>query len=85
MGVGFILLLSACSHEFTSDIFFQGDILVGVGTTRITSSRQAARAMKNAGERFILRLERPKLKGNRAPEVHFVEESVSSKVCFMIL
>ncbi|KAL5012622.1 hypothetical protein ScPMuIL_011173 [Solemya velum] len=57
----------------------KGDILVGVGTTRITSSRQAARAMKNAGERFILRLERPKLKGNRAPEVHFVEESVSSK------
>ncbi|XP_025087956.1 PDZ domain-containing protein 8-like isoform X2 [Pomacea canaliculata] len=53
------------------------DVLVSVGTSRITSSKQAAKLIKNAGDRFTIRLERPHVK--LPQDARFQEEAVFLK------
>ncbi|KAJ8298224.1 hypothetical protein KUTeg_024755 [Tegillarca granosa] len=56
----------------------KGDIIVSVGTSRVTSMKQAKKLFKNAGERFNIRVERPKSKaGQKEPQ--FSEETLSLK------
>ncbi len=56
----------------------QNDRLLAVGSTRISSCKQAAKLMKSAGEKFNIRLERPQLK--ISPDLKFYEDTVSFKV-----
>ncbi|XP_021364623.1 PDZ domain-containing protein 8-like [Mizuhopecten yessoensis] len=56
----------------------KGDILVSVGTSRVTSSKQAKKLFKNAGDRFTVRIERPKSKGQQYQDVPQTEETFLS-------
>ncbi|KAK7097991.1 PDZ domain-containing protein 8-like [Littorina saxatilis] len=51
------------------------DILVSLGTTRIVSTKQAAKLFKNAGEKFTVRIERPQVK--LPQDTKFQEDAVS--------
>ncbi|XP_060074171.1 PDZ domain-containing protein 8-like [Ylistrum balloti] len=56
----------------------KGDILVSVGTSRVTSSKQAKKLFKNAGDRFTVRIERPKSKSQQSQDMPQTEESFLS-------
>lgn len=65
------------SPAATADVR-KGDILVSVGTSRVTSSKQAKKLFKNAGDRFTVRIERPKSKNQQTIEMPQTEESFLS-------
>ncbi|ESO99108.1 hypothetical protein LOTGIDRAFT_173946 [Lottia gigantea] len=55
----------------------KGDMLIAIGTTKISSTKQAAKLIKTAGEKFMVRLERTQIKMN--PDLKFVEENINVK------
>ncbi|KAK3100757.1 hypothetical protein FSP39_024793 [Pinctada imbricata] len=55
----------------------KGDILVSIGNTKVTNTKQAAKLFKNCGERLKVRIER--LKSKVAADIQYVEDSVSLK------
>ncbi|XP_033742229.1 PDZ domain-containing protein 8-like [Pecten maximus] len=65
------------SPAATADIR-KGDILISVGTSRVTSSKQAKKLFKNAGDRFTVRIERPKSKSQQTQDMPQTEESFLS-------
>ncbi|XP_041359228.1 PDZ domain-containing protein 8-like [Gigantopelta aegis] len=55
----------------------KNDILIAVSTAKIFSSKQAAKLIKNSGEKFTIRIDRAQMKISQ--DVKFSEETVSLK------
>lgn len=47
----------------------KGDVLISVGPTRVVSSKHAAKLLKNAGDKFALKLERAQLKVSQETKI----------------
>ncbi|XP_061183636.1 PDZ domain-containing protein 8-like [Saccostrea echinata] len=57
----------------------KGDVLTFVNHVKVTNSKQAAKLFKNAGERFLVRIERAKMKNHPPVDLQIIEDNVSLK------
>ncbi|XP_062594613.1 PDZ domain-containing protein 8-like [Saccostrea cucullata] len=57
----------------------KGDVLTFVNHVKVTTSKQAAKLFKNAGERFLVRIERAKMKNHPPVDLQIIEDNISLK------
>ena len=58
----------------------QNDLVAAVGTTKVTSCKQTAKLMKQAPEKFTVRIERLTNVKAQEQEIKFEEDNISVKV-----
>uniref|UniRef100_K1PAR0 PDZ domain-containing protein 8 n=1 Tax=Magallana gigas TaxID=29159 RepID=K1PAR0_MAGGI len=70
--------ITADSPADKSDIR-KGDILTYINNVKVTTSKQAAKLFKGAGERFLVRIERARMKNHAPHDLQITEDNVSIK------